>query len=274
MTTPTLTLNDGNSIPQLGLGVFLVEEDQTEEIVGAALAAGYRHIDTAKVYGNEEGVGRAIAKSGIPREDLFITTKLANDDQGYDSALKAIDGSLERLGLDYVDLYLIHWPVPSKGKYVETWKAMEQIKASGKAKSVGVSNFQTHHLQDLFDNTELVPAVNQVELHPKFAQGELRAFCDQHGIAIESWGPLGQGKYPLLEEPAVVAAAETHGKSPAQVVIRWHLQHGLIVFPKTSSPERAQQNLDVFDFELTEAELAAVDALDEGLRVGGHPDET
>lgn len=274
MTIPTITLNDGNTIPQLGFGVFLVEPDHAEEIVSAALDAGYRHIDTAKIYGNEEGVGRAIAKSGIPREELFITTKLWNADQGYDSALAAIDGSLERLGLDYVDLYLIHWPVPSQGKYVDSWKAMEQIKASGKARSVGVSNFQIHHLQELFDNTDLVPAVNQVELHPKFAQGELREFCAEHGIAIESWGPLGQGKYPLLDEPSVVAAAEAHGKSPAQVVIRWHLQNGLIVFPKTSSAERAKQNFDVFDFELSGAEVAAIDALDEGLRVGGDPDES
>ncbi|MFC7403660.1 aldo/keto reductase [Georgenia alba] len=272
MTVPTITLNDGNSIPQLGYGVFLVEPDETERIVSDALEAGYRHIDTAAAYQNEEGVGRAIAKSGIPRDELWVTTKLWNDDQGTQSAFDAIDRSLEKLGLEQVDLYLIHWPSPHRGKYVETWQALEQIKAAGKTRSIGVSNFQPHHLQELFDASETIPAINQIELHPKLAQQEARAFAAKHGIAIESWGPLGQGKYPLFEMPEVTSAAEAHGVTPAQVIIRWHIQNDLIVFPKTNSPERARQNFDVFGFELTADEMAAIDALDDGTRVGPDPD--
>ncbi|GAA4426909.1 aldo/keto reductase [Georgenia halophila] len=272
MTVPTNKLNDGNAIPQLGFGVYLVEPDECERIVGGALEAGYRHIDTAALYENEEGVGRAIAGSGIPRDELFITTKLWNDDQGKESAPVAFERSLEKLGLDYVDLYLIHWPSPTRGRYVETWQALEEIKASGRARSIGVSNFQPHHLEDLFRATETVPAINQVELHPRFTQRENRAFGREHGIAIESWGPLGQGKYPLFDLPEVAAPAEAHGVTPAQVVIRWHLQNGLIVFPKTNSAERARQNLDVFGFELTAAEMAAIDSLDDGTRVGADPD--
>lgn len=272
MTVPTITLNDGNTIPQLGFGVFLVDPGETEGIVSAALEAGYRHIDTAAVYGNEEGVGRAIAASGIPREELFVTTKLWNDDQGTQSALDAMDASLERLGLDQVDLYLIHWPSPTRGRYVESWLALEQIRAAGKARSIGVSNFQPHHLAELFEASDTVPAVNQVELHPRFAQRELRALAAEHHITVESWGPLGQGKYPLLELPPVTDAAAAHGATPAQVVIRWHLQHGLVVFPKTNRPERMKENFDVFGFELTGAQMAAIDALDDGTRVGADPD--
>lgn len=272
MTVPTIALNDGNSIPQLGFGVFLVDPAETERIVTDALAAGYRHIDTAAAYKNEEGVGRAIAKSGIARDEMFVTTKLWNGDQGTQSTLDAIDRSLENLDLEYVDLYLIHWPSPTRGKYVESWLALEQIKAAGKARSIGVSNFQPHHLTEVIDASSTVPAVNQIELHPRFAQRELRAFGAEHDIAIESWGPLGQGKYSLTELPAISAAAEAHGVTPAQVVIRWHLQSGIIVFPKTNRAERMKENFDVLGFELTADEMAAIDSLDDGTRLGPDPD--
>jgi len=273
MTVPTIQLNDGHQIPQLGFGVFKVDPGEAERIVSDALEAGYRHIDTAAIYGNEEGVGRAIASSGIPREELFITTKLWNGDQGTESAHRAIDTSLAKLGLDYVDLYLIHWPTPERDLYVESWRALEAIRDAGKSRSIGVSNFLVPHLTRLLAETDTVPAVNQIELHPTFQQRELRTWGAEHGTAIEAWGPLGQGKYDLFGMGPIQAAAEAHGVSPAQVVIRWHLQSGIIVFPKSNSAERIRSNFDVFGFELSADEMAAIDALDAGNRVGSHPDD-
>jgi 2,5-diketo-D-gluconate reductase A len=272
MTVPTIKLNDGHDIPQLGFGVFKVDPDQTERIVSDALEAGYRHIDTAAVYGNEVGVGRAIAASGIPRDELFITTKLWNSDQGTQSAFDAIDLSLEKLQLDRVDLYLIHWPRPDLDRYLETWLAMEQIRDDGKVTSIGVSNFHRPHLEKIVAGSSTVPAVDQLELHPTFQQRELRAWGAEHGMAIEAWGPLGQGKYDLLGMPAITQVAAAHGVSPAQVVIRWHLQSGIIVFPKSNSAVRMRENFDVFGFELSPDELASIDALDAGNRVGADPE--
>ncbi|MCU1416459.1 MAG: aldo/keto reductase [Schumannella sp.] len=271
-SVPTIQLNDGHHIPQLGFGVFRVDPDETERIVTDALEVGYRHIDTAAIYGNEIGVGRAIQKSGIDRDELFVTTKLWNSDQGTQSAIDAMDLSLEKLGLDYVDLYLIHWPRPDLDRYLESWLTLEQLQAEGKSRSIGVSNFHRPHLEKVLAGGSVVPAVDQLELHPAFAQRELRAFGAEHGIQIEAWGPLGQGKYDLFGEKAVQDAAAAHGATPAQVVIRWHLQNGIIVFPKSNSRERIAENFDVFGFELTADELASIDALDRGLRVGGDPD--
>ncbi|MCU1409328.1 MAG: aldo/keto reductase [Rhodoglobus sp.] len=272
MTVPTLALNDGNTIPQLGFGVFRVDPDETERIVSDALEVGYRHLDTAAIYGNEAGVGRAIEKSGIPRDELFVTTKLWNSDQGTQSAFDAIDLSLEKLGLESVNLYLIHWPRPDLDKYLETWLALEQIKADGKASSIGVSNFHVDHLEKVIAGSSTVPAVDQIELHPGLAQRPIREFAASKGIHIESWGPLGQGKYDLFGMAPVAAAAEAHGATPAQVVIRWHLQNGLIVFPKSNSRQRMAENFDVFGFELTADEIAAIDGLDAGMRMGSNPD--
>ena len=270
---PRIQLNDGNSIPQLGFGVFKVDPKQTERIVTDALEVGYRHIDTARIYGNEEGVGRALADSGISREELFVTTKLWNDDQGTQSVFDAFDRSLDRLGLEYLDLYLIHWPTPRNDRYVETWKAFERLRESGRVRSIGVSNFLAHHLERLLDETDVVPAVDQIELHPYHQQPETAAFAEEHAIAIEAWGPLGQGKYPLFELPEITGPAEAHGKTPAQVVIRWHLQRGHVVFPKSNRRERMAENFDVFDFELDEAEVRAITDLEREGRVSAHPDE-
>ncbi|MET9346090.1 aldo/keto reductase [Streptomyces termitum] len=268
---PTVKLNNGVEIPQLGFGVFQVPDDETTAAVSAALEAGYRSIDTAAVYGNEAGVGRALAASGVPREELFVTTKLWNADQGYDAALRAFDASLDKLGLDHVDLYLIHWPTPAHDLYPETWRALEKLAADGRARAVGVSNFQPAHLRRLIDEGGPVPAVNQIELHPGLQQAELRAFHAEHGIATEAWSPLAQGA--VLGDPEITAIAERTGKSPAQVVLRWHLQLGNVVIPKSVTPARIRQNLDVFDFELTDAEMASIAATDRGLRTGPHPDE-
>ncbi|MDQ1575248.1 MAG: 2,5-diketo-D-gluconate reductase [Microbacteriaceae bacterium] len=268
---PTLQLNNGTTIPQLGFGVFKVDPEETTRIVTDALEVGYRHIDTAAIYGNEVGVGQALAASGIPREELYVTTKLWNDRQT--DAPAAFDESLDKLGLDYVDLYLIHWPLPQRETYVQAWKALEKIAESGRAKSIGVSNFLVPQLEKVLAETGVVPVVNQIELHPAHQQPAVTAYSREHGIQIESWGPLGQGKYPLLELPVITAAAEAHGKTPAQVVIRWHLQSGFIVFPKSNRRERMAENLDVFDFELTDAEVASITALESAGRVGADPNE-
>ncbi|WP_426499574.1 aldo/keto reductase [Streptomyces sp. D54] len=269
-TVPTVTLNNGVTIPQLGFGVFQVPDDETSAAVSAALEAGYRSIDTAAIYGNEVGVGRALAASGIPREELFVTTKLWNADQGHDATLAAFDASLAKLGLDYVDLYLIHWPTPAHDLYPESWRAFEKLAADGRIRAAGVSNFQPAHLRRVLETGTLVPAVNQIELHPGLQQAELRAFHAEHGIATEAWSPLAQGA--LLNEEALVSIAERHGKSPAQVVLRWHLQLGNVVIPKSVTPERIRQNIDVFDFELSAADMDAVAALDRGMRTGPDPD--
>lgn len=273
MTIPALTLNDGHTIPQLGFGVFKVDPAETERIVSEALEAGYRHIDTAAIYGNEEGVGRALAASGIPREELFVTTKLWFDQQEGDKPHRAIETSLDKLGLDRVDLYLSHWPAAVHGHYVNAWERMIEIRDAGQATSIGVSNHLPEHLEKVIAATGVVPAVDQIELHPAYQQREVTSFAADRGILIEAWGPLGQGKYPLFEEAPVAAAAAAHGKTPAQVVLRWHLQEGYIVFPKSSTPERMRENIDVFDFTLTDDEQAAITALERGGRVSAHPDE-
>ncbi|MBT2530293.1 MULTISPECIES: aldo/keto reductase [Streptomyces] len=267
---PSLTLNNGVEMPQLGFGVWQVPDDEAEKAVGTAIQAGYRSIDTAAIYENETGTGKAIAASGVARDELFVTTKLWNSEQGFDSTLRAFDDSLAKLGLDYVDLYLIHWPLPSKDAYVDTYKAFEKIYADGRARAIGVSNFLPEHLERLIGETSVVPAVNQIELHPQLQQEASRAFHAQHGIATEAWSPLGQGK-GLLEVPTVVAVARKHGKTPAQAVLRWHLQTGNVVIPKSVTPSRIEENLDVFDFELDADDLAAFAALDEGKRLGPDP---
>ncbi|WP_311376959.1 aldo/keto reductase [Actinobaculum massiliense] len=268
---PTLSLNDGKEIPQLGFGVFLVEPEETARIVSDALETGYRHIDTATAYGNEKQVGEAIASSGLARDDLFVTTKLWNDMQ--ERPREALEKSLDLLGLDHVDLYLIHWPAPERDVYLPAWEALIGLREEGLATSIGVCNFLPGHLERIIEETKVVAAVNQIELHPQFQQAESVAFANAHDIRIEAWGPLGQGKYPLFEAEPVAAAAAAHGKSPAQAVLRWHLQHGNIIFPKTNHRQRMEENLDVFDFELTDAEMAAIDAMDRGEdgRVGTHP---
>ncbi|CAG7653196.1 aldo/keto reductase [Actinacidiphila bryophytorum] len=268
---PTITLNNGVEMPRLGFGVWQVPDDEATAAVATALEAGYRSIDTAALYANEEGTGRALAASGLPRGELFVTTKLWNSDQGYDPALRAFDRSLDKLGLDYVDLYLIHWPQPRRDAYTETWRALERIAADGRARAVGVSNFQPGHLRRLVDGSELVPAVNQIEVHPQLAQAELRALHAELGIATEAWSPLGQGK-GLLDNPVIAKVAARHGRTPAQVVLRWHLQLGNVVIPKSVTPSRIRENIDVFGFELTTDDLADLAALDDGTRLGPDPD--
>ncbi|MFF3492841.1 aldo/keto reductase [Streptomyces sp. NPDC002795] len=257
-------------MPQLGFGVWQVPDDEAESAVATALQAGYRSIDTAAIYGNEEGTGKAIAASGVPREELFVTTKLWNADQGYDSTLRAFDTSLEKLGLDHVDLYLIHWPLPSKGLATDTYKAFEKIQADGRATSIGVSNFLPEHLDKLIAETSVIPAVNQIELHPHLQQRVSREKHAELGIATEAWSPLGQGK-GLLEVPAIVAIAQKHGRTPAQVVLRWHIELGNVVIPKSVTPSRIKENIDVFSFELDTEDLGAISALNEDRRLGGDP---
>jgi 2,5-diketo-D-gluconate reductase A len=277
MKTPagqlSLTLNTGDVIPQLGVGVFKVDDEVCEQVVADALEVGYRHIDTAMIYRNEGAVGRAIAKSGIPRDELFVTTKLWNSDQGSETAAQALQTSLDLLGLDQVDLYLIHWPAPLRDQFVETWLVLEDLHRAGLTKAIGVSNFQQEHLERVLEAGSIVPAINQVELHPAFQQRELRAFQEPLGILTEAWGPLGQAKYELSELPGLADIAKARGKSIAQVVLRWHLQEGIIIFPKSSQKERLRENLDVFDFELTGDDMAAIAAMDADRRVGTHPDD-
>ncbi|MEV4150494.1 aldo/keto reductase [Amycolatopsis sp. NPDC049691] len=273
MTTtdvPAVDLGNGVRIPQFGFGVFQIPPEDTAQAVRTALEAGYRHIDTAQMYRNEEGVGAGVAESGLAREDVFVTTKLANDAHGHDNAITALEGSLRRLGFDYVDLYLIHWPLPHKDNYVRTWQGFEDILRAGKARAIGVSNFQPAHLDRLAEETGTVPAVNQIELHPALQQPELRAYHQAHGIATEAWSPLAQAE--VLDDPVLKDLAEKHGRTAAQVVLRWHVQLGNIVFPKSSSPERIRQNIDVFGFELDDEDMAAIGKLDDGHRTGPDPD--
>jgi 2,5-diketo-D-gluconate reductase A len=272
-TVPTITLNNGVEIPQLGFGVFQVKPDETAQAVQTALEVGYRHIDTAEMYGNEAGVGEGIRNSGIAREEVFVTSKLNNGFHAHDDALKAFDGTLAALQFDYVDLFLIHWPLPGIDvDYIETWKAMEEIYASGRAKAVGVSNFNPHHLRRLFSETELRPAVNQIEIHPYLTQDDVRAFDADHEIATEAWSPIAKGM--VNDDPTIQRVAARHGKTAAQATLRWAIQRGDIVFPKSVTRSRVEENFDLFDFELTEDDMREIDGLDtaDG-RNGPNPDE-
>ena len=268
---PNIKLNNGVEMPQLGFGVFQVPDAETTAAVSAALHAGYRSIDTAALYGNEAGVGKALAASGLDRDELFVTTKVWNSEQGYDKTMRAFDASMKKLGLEQLDLYLIHWPTPARDLYVETWKAFEKLYADGRVRAVGVSNFQPAHLERILDTGGTVPAVNQVELHPYLQQVEVRAFDAKHEIATEAWSPLAKGGN-LLSEPTIVTLAEKHGRTPAQVVLRWHLQLGNVVIPKSVTPSRIRENIDVFGFTLTNDEVASLSTLDKGERTGPDPD--
>lgn len=268
----TTTLHNGVKMPWLGLGVFKVE-DGTEVVnsVKTALEVGYRSIDTAAIYGNEEGVGKAIAESTVPREELFITTKVWNSNHGYEATLAAFDVSMDKLGLNYLDLYLIHWPLPSQGKYVETWKALEKLYKDGRVRAIGVSNFKVHHLEEIIANCEIIPMVNQVEYHPRFNQRELHDFCKKHGIQLEAWSPLMQGG--LLEEPTLVEMAKKYNKSTAQIIIRWDIQTGVVTIPKSVKPHRIAENADVFDFELSQEDMDKINALNQDQRMFADPDD-
>jgi 2,5-diketo-D-gluconate reductase A len=270
---PQITLNNGRSIPQLGFGVFQIEPKDTAEAVSTALRAGYRHIDTAEMYGNEREVGEAVAKSGLDRADIFVTSKLSNDAHLPEDARLAFELSLQELGFDYVDLFLIHWPLPTRydGDIVSTWQALEEFYRDGRARSIGVSNFQPHHLRRLHENTEVPPAVNQIEVHPYLTQDEVRGFCAEHGIAVEAWSPIGQGLE--LDDPTIVSIAQRAGKTPAQVILRWHIQRGDIIFPKSVTPSRVKENFDIFDFELADGDVAEISALNKDQRTGPDPDK-
>jgi 2,5-diketo-D-gluconate reductase A len=272
-TVPTITLNDGNAIPQFGFGVFQIDPADTARAVSVALEVGYRHIDTAEMYGNEKGVGEAVRASGLDRAEVYITSKLNNGFHEPDDARRAFEKTLSELGFDYVDLFLIHWPLPTLygGDFVSTWKTLEEFRADGRARSIGVSNFQVEHLQRLADETDVVPAVNQIELHPYFLNDEVHAYGKEHDIATESWSPIAQGK--VLDNPEIVGIADRLGKSPAQVVLRWHIERGYVVFPKSTTPARVKENFEIFDFQLEPADVAAIDALDQGEagRIGPNP---
>jgi 2,5-diketo-D-gluconate reductase A len=273
MSVPTIQLNDGRTIPQLGFGVFQIDPGETAEAVTTALEVGYRHIDTAEMYGNEKGVGEAIRASGLEREDVYITSKLNNGDHRPDDGRRAFDGTLTALATDYVDLFLIHWPLPTlyDGDYVSTWKTLEEFKIDGRARSIGVSNFQVEHLERLAAEADIVPAVNQIELHPYLLNEEVDAYGRQHGIATQAWSPIAQGG--VLDDPVITAIADRVGKAPAQVVLRWHIQRGNIVFPKSTTPARIKENFELFDFELDSDAVEQIDGLDRGEegRTGPHP---
>lgn len=269
MAQPMITLNDGNQMPQLGTGIWQVAADETARVVTQALQTGYRLIDGAKAYGNEEGLGEAVRNSDIPRDQIFVTTKLWNDAQGYDAALRAFDASMQRLGLEDLDLYLIHWPMPAADLYVESWKALIRLREEGRVRSIGVANFHRPHLQRLIDETGITPALNQIELHPSLAQQDMRKANQELGIITQSWSPLGRGD---LDLPEITEIARQHGKTPAQVVLNWHLQHGLSVIPKSSHQGRMADNFDSLNFTLTEQNIQSLDVLDRGNRVGPDPE--
>jgi len=268
--TTTTLLNDGVAIPRIGLGVLRVPADDAQRSVRTALESGYRSVDTAAVYGNEDGVGRGIRESGVPRDDVFLTTKVWNTNHGYQETLDAFEKSIERLNVDYVNLYLIHWPMAHLGKFPDTWRALQEIKRQGLARSIGVSNFLVKHLEQLATESDVMPSVNQIELHPHMQQNELRAYHAAHGITTEAWSPLGQGQ--LLEDTTLAQIAQEHGKSVAQIILRWHLQIGNVAIPKSSNPERIRQNIDVFDFELSADDMARIADLNQDRRIGSHPD--
>jgi 2,5-diketo-D-gluconate reductase A len=271
---PNIDLNDGSAIPQLGFGVFQIKPAETADAVRLALETGYRHIDTAEMYANERGVGEGIRAAGLDRDDVYVTSKLNNGFHRPDDARRAFEQTLVELGTDHVDLFLIHWPLPTlyDGDYVSTWKTLEEFKADGRARSIGVSNFQVAHLQRLAAETDVPPAVNQIELHPYFQNAEVRAYGEEHGIRTEAWSPIAQGG--VLDDPAIVGVAERVGRTPAQVVLRWHVQRGSIVFPKSTTPDRIRENFALFDFELSAGDMAAIDALERGEegRTGPNPD--
>lgn len=270
---PDIVLNNGVVIPQVGLGVWQAQEGgEVELAVKTALQVGYRLIDTAAIYGNEVGVGMAIKGSGVSREDLFVTTKVWNDSQGYDKTLRAFDESLQKLGLDYLDLYLIHWPMPRNGAFIETWQAMEKLYADKRVRAIGVSNFKPTHLRELLEVSSVVPAINQIELHPKLQQHDTREFCAEHDIKVESYSPIMRGR-ELLNDPMLLKLADKHQKTPAQIVLRWHIQSGLIVIPKSVTPARIQENISIFDFELDDGDMKTIADMNEDRRIGIDPDK-